>query len=396
MATPGGAPIAGVVPPVPADPYPPSLAAGPGRDHHGVAPDGQDAPVAPDDAVTRAQVGDAAGRTGRSDEDRDRSGHGTGWSDDPGGHERPVSSAPLVAIIGPTGVGKTAAAVSLARRFGGEVVNADSRYLYRDLDVGVAKPTAAERGGIPHHLIDILGPTETMTLARYQDLALAAISDILARGAVPFLVGGTPLYVKAVVEGWRLPRVPPDPALRERLEATVRREGVEPLVAELRAVDPEAAGRAAGNPRRVIRALEVFAATGEPMSRQGSKGPPPYRTLTLALTLDRATLYARVDARADRLLAAGLADEVRALLAAGVPPDAPAMSSIGYRQLVPAILGDMSLGEAVERVKLATHRYVRHQETWLRQTPAAVLIDTADPAWPEIAAGAVGRHVATS
>ncbi len=314
---------------------------------------------------------------------------------DANGSGQPLSDAPLIAIIGPTGVGKTAAAVALAGRFGGEVVNADSRYLYRGLDIGVTKPTPAERGGIPHHLIDILDPAETMTLARYQDLALAAIGDVLARGSVPFLVGGTPLYVNAVVEGWRLPRVPPDPALRASLEARVVREGVGPLVAELRAVDPEGANRAAGNPRRVIRALEVFAATGVPMSRLGGKGPPPYRALVLALTLDRAALYARVDARADRLLAAGLADEVRTLLAAGISPDAPAMSSIGYRQLVPAILGDMSLDAAVARVKIATHRYIRHQETWLRQTLAAIVLDTGDPGWLEGAAGLIGRHLGT-
>ncbi|MDQ3513229.1 MAG: tRNA (adenosine(37)-N6)-dimethylallyltransferase MiaA [Chloroflexota bacterium] len=244
-------------------------------------------------------------------------------------------------------------------------------------------------------MLDILEPAETMTLARYQDLALAAIGDVLARGGVPFLVGGTPLYVNAVVEGWRLPRVPPDPTLRANLEARVVHEGVGPLVAELRAVDPEGANRAAGNPRRVIRALEVFAATGVPMSRLGGKGPPPYRALVLALTLDRATLYARVDARADRLLAAGLAEEVRTLLVAGISPDAPAMSSIGYRQLVPAILGDMSLDAAVARVKIATHRYIRHQETWLRQTLAAIVLDTGDPGWLEEAAGLIGRHLGT-
>ncbi len=309
------------------------------------------------------------------------------------GSDRPVSSEPLIAIVGPTGVGKTAAAVTLARRFGGEVVNADSRYLYRGLDIGVAKPSLAERGGIPHHLIDILDPAETMTLARYQDLALAAIADVLARGAIPFLVGGTPLYVNAVVEGWRLPRVPPDPARRTELESRVTREGVGPLVAELRAVDPAAADRAAGNPRRVIRALEVFAATGVPVSQSGGKGPAPYRALVLALTLDRAALYARVDTRADRLLAEGLVAEVESLLAAGVAPDAPAMSSIGYRQLVPAIAGDMSLREGVERVKRATHRYIRHQETWLRQTPAAIVLDTGEPGWLEVAAGLVGQHL---
>lgn len=358
---------------MPADAYPPSLASPPGRDQDG---DPADPPHRP---------------TGGPGGDLDRSANAPDAGEP--GDDQPVSAAPLIAIIGPTGVGKTAAAVALAGRFGGEVVNADSRYLYRGLDIGVAKPTPAERSGIPHHLIDILDPTETMTLARYQDLALAAIGDVLERGAIPFLVGGTPLYVNAVVEGWRLPRVPPDPALRADLEARVAREGVGPLAAELGAVDPEGAERAAGNPRRVIRALEVFAATGVPMSRSGGKGPPPYRALVLALTLDRAALYARVDARADRLLAGGLAGEVRALLASGVSPDAPAMSSIGYRQLVPAIVGDMSLAEAVERVKVATHRYVRHQETWLRQTPAAIVLDTGEPGWLETAARLVGRHL---
>src|SRR5690349_17954154 len=178
---------------------------------------------------------------------------------------------PLVAVGGPTAVGKTALGIALALRFGGEVVNVDSRYLYRGVDIGVAKPTAAERRGVPHHLIDILPPNGEMSLARFQDLALAAIADIHGRGRLPILVGGTPLYMNAIVEGWRIPRVPPNPELRARLEREAEEQELEPLVERLRTVDPAAAARSERNARRVIRALEIFETSGVPMSEQEGK-----------------------------------------------------------------------------------------------------------------------------
>jgi tRNA dimethylallyltransferase len=287
----------------------------------------------------------------------------------------------IVVVAGPTAVGKTALGIALAREYGGEVVNADSRYLYRGFDIGVAKPNLAERQGVPHHLIDILPPDGQMSLARFQDLALDAIKDVLGRNKLPVLVGGTPLYVNAVVEGWRIPRVPPNPSLRAVLEDEARTLGVTFLRDRLREVDPVAAERIGGNVRRVIRALEVYEATGVPMSAQEGKGPPPYAALEIGLTMPRGDLYRTVDDRVRDQIERGLVEEVRALLESGVPPTAPAMSSLGYRQLIPYLLGESSLEQAIERIRHDTHRYVRHQETWLRRNPRLVWFDVTTPEW---------------
>ncbi|HEV2107243.1 MAG TPA: tRNA (adenosine(37)-N6)-dimethylallyltransferase MiaA [Thermomicrobiales bacterium] len=303
------------------------------------------------------------------------------------------ASPPLVVIAGPTGTGKSAAAVALASQFGGEVVNADSRYLYRGFDIGVAKPTHAERGNIPHHLIDIIGPTELMSLAIYQDLAMAALDAVLQRNGLPFLVGGTPLYVNAVVEGWHIPRVPPNPKFRAALEAEAARDGVDILAQRLAAVDPITAARSGSNARRIIRALEVFAVTGQPLSSLEGKGPPPYRALEIGLTMPRDQLHARVDVRVDHLIARGLVEEVKELLAAGVSPNAPAMASIGYRQLLPYLSGASSLDEAIERIKIDTHRYIRHQETWFRKNPRLINLDVTRAGWLGEAADLIERHL---
>jgi tRNA dimethylallyltransferase len=252
-----------------------------------------------------------------------------------GSDERIETSSRIVVVAGPTAVGKTALGIRLAQEFAGEVVNADSRYLYRGFDVGVAKPDATERQGVPHHLIDILPADGQMSLARYQDLALAAIEDVLARGKLPILVGGTPLYINAVVEGWRIPRVPPNPSFRAALEDEASRHGVDVLRDRLREIDPVAAERTGANTRRVIRALEIHEATGIPMSAQEGKGPPPYRALEIGLTMPRGDLYRAVDNRVRDQIECGLVEEVRSLLECGIPAAAPAMSSIGYRQLVP-------------------------------------------------------------
>lgn len=301
---------------------------------------------------------------------------------------------PLVAIVGPTGVGKTALGVDLARRFGGEVVSADSRYLYRGFDIGVAKPDANERGGVPHHLIDVVPADGEMSLATFQSLAYAAIADVHARGRLPFLVGGTPLYVNAVVEGWRIPRVPPNPAFRAALAEEAAKDGPSGIEARLRAVDPVAADRADGNLRRLVRALEVFAATGIPMSAQEGKGPRPFATLELRLAIPRDALYRAVDRRVDEQIARGLIAEVRALLATGFDPAAPAMSSLGYRQVLPYLAGEETLPEAIEKIKTATHRYVRHQETWLRRNARLIPIDVTVPDWPAAAAERVADFLA--
>lgn len=287
----------------------------------------------------------------------------------------------LIVVTGPTAVGKTTLGVELGVRFDAEVVNADSRYLYRGFSIGTAKPTPEELRGVPHHLIDVLGPTEDFSLARYQELAYEAISVILDRGKLPLLVGGTPLYVNAAIEGWKIPKVPPHPEIRARLELEAAEFGTPALSARLAEVDPLAAEKCGPNTRRIIRALEIYEVTGQPMSSLEGKGPRPYSTLEIGLTTSRERLHQLVDTRVDALLARGLVGEVRGLLDAGVPADAPAMSSIGYRQLLPYLAGEQSLAAATQQIKSDTHRYVRHQETWLRSNKRLVPIDSADVDW---------------
>ena len=309
---------------------------------------------------------------------------------EPNSPEKTAPRAPkLVVIAGPTAVGKTLAGIELALRFDGEVINADSRYLYRGMDIGVAKPNALERRGVPHHVIDVVDPGDEMSLATYQQLAYAAIDQTVGRGHLPILVGGTPLYINAVVEGWRIPHVAPDWPFRQRQEAEATESGVESLSARLRHVDPVAADRCGTNLRRIIRALEIYKATGKPMSEVEGKGPRPYDALEFWLTMPRSQLHLAVDNRVDNQIANGLIEEVRTLLEGGLDPAAPSMSSLGYRQLVPYIDGEQTLAEAVHQIKVDTHRYVRHQETWLRRNPRLQKIDVTEPGWIEQIAAAV-------
>lgn len=246
----------------------------------------------------------------------------------------------LIAIVGPTAVGKTELAVAWAQRINGEIVSADSRQIYRKMNIGTAKPSATEQALAPHHLIDIRDPDQSFSLAEFQDLALAAIADIQARGHVPLLVGGTGQYLAAVLEGWQIPRVPPQPELRAELEQVALHEGPATLHARLAAVDPVAAARIPPtNVRRVIRALEVYLVSGEPISRLQERQPPPFRPRVIWLHRPRAELYARADARIERMIAAGLVDEVAELLAGGYDWSLPAMSSLGYIQFRPYFAG---------------------------------------------------------
>jgi tRNA dimethylallyltransferase len=274
---------------------------------------------------------------------------------------------PLLVVVGPTAVGKTALAVRLALAVGGEVVSADSRQIYRGMDIGTAKASPAERLAIPHWMIDVAAPDESLTLAQYQEAAYAAIDDILGRARIPLLVGGTGLYVRAVVRGLGIPRVAPDEALRADLFRRAEAEGAATLHAWLASVDPDAAAGIDGrNVRRVVRALEVFLQTGRPISEQQQAGPPPYRILQIGLTMDRAELYRRIDERIDRMLAAGLVEEVRGLLAMGYSLHLPAMSGVGYRQMAQFLLGEIDLAEAVRRMRHDTRRFVHQQYTWFR------------------------------
>jgi tRNA dimethylallyltransferase len=276
---------------------------------------------------------------------------------------RAVSAPDLFVLVGPTAVGKTARAIELAQRFEGEIVSADSRQIYRGMDIGTAKPTRDEQAQAPHHLIDIVNPDEPFTLARYQDDAYTAIDNILARGKQPFLVGGTGLYVRAVVEGLRIPRVPPNDDLRAQLAA---QDGAA-LYKRLRSLDPDAAARIdPRNVRRTIRALEVCLTTGARFSELGKATPPPYHVTQIGLTSSRPELYARIDARIDRMMAQGLVTEVETLVAQGYGRELPSMSGLGYRQIGEYLRGEAPLDAAVANIRRATRDFVRRQYAWFR------------------------------
>lgn len=274
---------------------------------------------------------------------------------------------PLIAVVGPTAVGKTSAAIELAEAFDGEIISADSRLVYRGMDVGTAKPSRSQRRQVPHHLIDLLPPEETYSLAAYRHDALAAIDSVHERGRLPFLVGGTGQYVTAVLEGWVPPPQPDDLERRRQLEAYAQEHGPQALHDRLRAVDPaRAAAIDPRNVRRVTRALEIYEQTGVPPSELRIKVPPPYDILRVGLSRPRDELYRRIDERLQAMLAADWLEEVRALLAAGVPPEAPAMSAIGYRQLVAHLQGDLSLEEAKEEIRSLSRQFVRRQANWFK------------------------------
>lgn len=301
--------------------------------------------------------------------------------------EKRDRDAPLIVIVGPTGVGKTALSLRLAEALDGEVISADSRQVYRGMDVGTAKATPSERARVRHHLIDVLDPDETLTLARFQRLAYAAIDDALARGRLALLVGGSGQYVRAVVEGWGIPEVAPQARLRAALETLDTGE----MGRWLEALDPVAAGRVdRRNPRRLIRALEVTLVTGRPISEQQRKSPPRYQILQVGLMLARPLLYERVDARVDRMMEAGLLDETRRL-AERFGYKVPAMSGLGYAQLGAHLRDETTLEEAVTAIKHATHRFVRQQANWFK--PDAPAIHWFDAAEPEHTALAVERLV---
>ncbi|HET9492781.1 MAG TPA: tRNA (adenosine(37)-N6)-dimethylallyltransferase MiaA [Chloroflexia bacterium] len=289
----------------------------------------------------------------------------------------PVARPPLLAIVGPTAVGKSALAIVVCEAFGGEVVTADSRQVYRLMDIGTDKPSPADRARVPHHMIDLVYPDESYTLAMYQDGATAVISEVQARGRLPVVAGGTPLYVKAVLEGWSMPRVEPDPALRARLEAEAREHGARALHERLSRLDPVAAGRILPtNTRRIIRALEVIELTGRPISEQQTRVAPDYDILTIALECERPELYERIDRRVDSQIERGLVEEVRSLVERGFSLELPSISGLGYRQIGDYLRGRATLAEAVQRIKWDTHAFVRHQQNWFRRMSDAVRFDT--------------------
>lgn len=273
----------------------------------------------------------------------------------------------VIAIVGPTAVGKTELSLELAARFPAEIVNADSRQVYRYMDIGTGKPTAEERARVCHHVVDVVDPDEEFSLAMYDDLALRAMGDIRARGKLPIVVGGTGQYVWSLLEEWDVPQVPPDPAFRDEMGRLAGRHGSTRLHRELAQVDPVAADRIqAANVRRVIRALELYRSTGELPSRVLWRRGAGIDALILGLRMDREALVARADGRIDRMVRHGFAEEVRSLLGRGYNGRLPAMSSIGYREMIKYVDGRMSLDEAVAAIRRETRRLIRRQRTWFR------------------------------
>ncbi len=274
---------------------------------------------------------------------------------------------PVIVLLGPTAVGKTATAIAVAQRVQGEIISADSLLFYRGMDIGTAKPTPAERAQVPHHLIDVSEPDDPWTLARFQAAVRALIPAIHARGRLPLVVGGTGQYVQAFVEGWQAPPQPPNPALRTALERWGRQIGPQALHRRLAHLDPAAAARIEpANLRRTVRALEVIFHTGRRFSAQRRRVPPPYRLLLLGLTRPRPELYARIDARIAAMLQAGLLDEVRRLLER-FPPDLPPFQAIGYREMIAHLRGEITLDEAVAHMKRRTRQLVRRQSNWFKR-----------------------------
>ncbi len=274
----------------------------------------------------------------------------------------------VVAIVGPTAVGKSDLAIRVAQDLHAEIVNADSRQVYRYMDIGTSKPDLTERALVPHHIINVVDPDEDFNLATYLQLASRAIASIQEQGRLALLVGGTGLYIWSVLEGWSLPQVPPNHGLRNELEARARAEGGYVLYRELRGIDSQAASRIhPRNIRRVIRALEIYHATKQPPSLLlwRSEGPG-FPTLIIGLTLERSELYRRIDRRIDRMMKMGLVEEVKGLLERGYGSSLPCMSGIGYKQIGQFLQGELESPCAVEQMKFASHRMARHQYGWFR------------------------------
>ena len=276
---------------------------------------------------------------------------------------------PLLVIVGPTAAGKTDVAIEIAKRKNAEVISADSRYFYRGMDIGTAKPSVEERSSVPHFMIDISNPDETCSLALFQEAALACVDDIQKRGKLPILVGGTGQYVQAVIEGWNLPSQAPDTRLREVLLQWGNELGALTLYEKLKIIDPEAAAHIEyQNLRRTIRALEVIFLTGQRFSAQRRKHGSPFSYLTIGLRRPRKELYERIDRRIESMIANGFEEEVQTLLDAGYSPNLPSMSAIGYREMVAYVQGRMSLEEAVVQMKRLTRQFVRRQANWFKES----------------------------
>ena len=289
----------------------------------------------------------------------------------------------ILVITGPTASGKTALAVELALRHNGEVVSADSMQIYRRMDIGTAKPTKEEMRGVPHHMLDVADPAEDFSVARYVDMAAACVDDILARGKLPIVAGGTGLYVDSLLSGRTFAAFEPDSSLRSELEERFDRVGGEAMLAELSKVDPDSAARLHPNDKkRIVRALEVYHTTGKTITEHNQETkaiPPRYDALTITLAFrERADMWARIDRRVDVMMEQGLVAEVEALLASGVPEKCTAMQAIGYKEMAAALRGDGDTRRAAEEIKLRSRQYAKRQLTWFGRNDRAkrILWDT--------------------
>ena len=276
----------------------------------------------------------------------------------------------IICVVGPTASGKTARAVELARSFNGEVISCDSMQIYRRMDIGTAKPTTEEMQGIPHHMIDICEPDEPFSVSRYCEMATPILEDILARGKTAVIAGGTGLYVDSLIRGNDFAPFP-STGCRERLEERVKTEGIEVLMAELRAVDPESLERSQNNPRRIIRALEVWQETGETLTAHNLRTqaiPDRYHPLWIGLDyVNRQDLYDRIDLRVELMVRDGLLEEIRQILGSGIPETATAMQAIGYKEFVDAMAGRSTVGDAIAQVQQSSRRYAKRQLTWFKR-----------------------------
>ena len=296
----------------------------------------------------------------------------------------------ILVIVGPTASGKTRMAVELAQRHNGEVISADSMQIYRTMDIGTAKPTQEEMGGIPHHMIDVADPEEDFSVARYVEMAARCVDDVLERGKLPIVAGGTGLYIDSLLSGRTFAPFSPDSALRGELERELAEKGGQAMLEALAQVDPEAAQRLHPNDhKRIIRALEVYRSTGKTITQHNRETraiPPRYDALTIGLAFqDRQAMWRRIDQRVDEMVAAGLEDEVRRLLTSGISPKCTAMQAIGYKEFTQALSGEMTWQEAADVVKLRSRQYAKRQLTWFGRNPNTRWVRWDDP--PEFEQG---------
>ncbi len=295
----------------------------------------------------------------------------------------------ILCVVGPTASGKSGLALALAQRLGGEIISCDSMQIYRGMDIGTAKATAAERAAVPHHLLDLAAPDRPFSAADFVTAAQAAIADITARGRLPILCGGTGLYLDSLLRPTAYAAPPPDPALRASLAAELAAEGAEAMHARLAALDPAAAEAIhPNNTKRVLRAIEICLTAGTTKSALDAAsvvGECPYDACVIGLRWPREQLNARIDERVDAMLAEGLVEETARLLAAGyLAPGTTAGQAIGYKELVPYLRGDEPLTVSVERLKIATHRYAKRQMTWFGAKDYVEWIDCAGRNFEEI------------